>query len=199
MPFGAALRQIRRDKDVTLQKLSDATSLSKSFLSQIEHGQANPSIASLKKITDALDVPLAALFEPVVSANGEQPPDDAAASRDAVASDAVRVVRRDRRKRISWPDSDAVTSLLVPDLQRKLEVILSDEPPGSTSGDEPYSHVGEEFGLVLEGRYEMTIDGETYVLEEGDSIYYPSHLPHRYKVLGDQPARTLWVVTPPSF
>lgn len=70
---------------------------------------------------------------------------------------------------------------------------------GHSSGDEPYSHEGEEFGLVFRGRYEVEIAGEVYLLEEGDSIYFPSRLPHRVRALGDAPAETLWVITPPSF
>ena len=61
------------------------------------------------------------------------------------------------------------------------------------------THEGEEFGFILEGRYESTVDGQVFVLEEGDSITYPSRLPHRGRAIGNQRVRTLWVITPPSF
>ena len=43
------------------------------------------------------------------------------------------------------------------------------------------------------------MDGTAHVLEAGDSIYFPSHLPHKFRLLGDNPGKTIWVNTPPSF
>jgi transcriptional regulator with XRE-family HTH domain len=193
--LGRTVRKFRRSKGVTLQQVADASNLSKSFISQIESGNANPSIASLKRIADVLEIPLAALFDGDGAAGGRS---DVTPAPDPPV-DEVKIVRRDRRKRLAWPGREGTTYLLTPDLRRKLEVIMSVMQPGEQAGDEMYSHAGEEFGLVLEGRYEVTVAGERYVLEAGDSIYYPSHLPHRTRVLGDTPVRTLWVITPPSF
>ena len=100
---------------------------------------------------------------------------------------------------LTWPGAHGRTQLLTPDLERKLEVTLSVWKPGYTTGPEPYAHAGEEFGLVLEGRFEVTVGDATFRLETGDTIYFPSHLPHRSRVLGRRPATTLWVITPPSF
>jgi transcriptional regulator with XRE-family HTH domain len=188
--LGARLKQIRRSKGVTLQQIADQTGLSKSFVSQIETDAANPSIGSLKKITDVLGVPLAALF--ASSENGQGAP----AGLDPGGE--VRVVRRDRRKILIEPGKKGKMSLLTPDLQRKLEVILGEEEPGNAD-EEWYSHAGEECGFVLEGRYEVSVGDQVFVLEAGDSIYFPSHLPHKTRVLGDEPVRTIWVITPPSF
>lgn len=201
MELGSTLREIRRSQGVTLQQVADGSDLSKSFVSQIESGAANPSISSLKRIADVLGVPLAALF------NSVEPPEatEDGGSRlsgqsEKTAREEVRVVRRDRRKMIAWPGAEGETFLLTPDLQRKLEVIESVMQPGDERGiDEPYSHEGEECGIVLEGRYEVTVGDETFVLEVGDSIYYPSHLPHKTRVLGDEPVKTIWIITPPSF
>lgn len=201
MELGQKLKRIRKRKGITLQAVADGANLSKSFVSQIETGAANPSIGSLKRITNVLGIPLAALFDDGVP--GETPVRAAASHAPSEAEDRgrndVRVVRRDRRKMLIWPGKDAKTYLLTPDLQRKLEVILDIEEPGHSSGEEWYSHDGEEFGFVLAGRYEVTVGDQVFVLEEGDSIYYPSHLPHKVRVLGDQAAKTIWVITPPSF
>lgn len=193
MELGAKLKAIRRSKGVTLQQIADQTGLSKSFVSQIETGAANPSIASLKKITDVLGIPLAALFHA-----GEEAEEAGTPSEVAEPQGEVRVVRRDRRKMLVEPGKMGRMYLLTPDLQRKLEVILGEEEPGNADS-EWYSHRGEEFGLVLEGRYEVSVGDQVFVLEAGDSIYYPSHMPHKTRVLGDQPVRTIWVITPPSF
>lgn len=197
MDLGRKLRTIRKRNRITLQRIADGADLSKSFVSQVESGLANPSIASLKKIANVLGIPLGALLdgEPAGEATTAAPPKRGPG--DVVGE--VRVVRRDRRKMVVWPGSGGKTYLLTPDLQRKLEVILSEMKPGDSSGEERYSHAGEEFGFVLEGRYEVTVGDQVFVLEEGDSIYYPSDIPHTTRVLGERPARTLWVITPPSF
>lgn len=192
---GEQLRALRRQHGLTLQQLAARTDLSRTFISQIESGTANPSIGTLKKIADAFGVPMGALFtdgpaDP--SANGY------AADQNGPTRNDVRVVRKDRRKTLMWPGRPWKASLLTPDLQRKLEVILNELEPGDTV-DEAYTHEGEEFGFVLEGMYEVTVGDQVYVLEEGDSISYPSHLPHKMRVVGDRPTRTIWVITPPSF
>ena len=189
---GQRIKELRTGKGYTLKQVAELADLSKSFVSQIETGTANPSIASLKRITDVLEVPLAGLFEPP-TVDGE-PVRDGTAARDQ-----VRVVRSDRRKMIRFPGRSSSSYLLTPDLQRKLEVILEVQDPDGDDGDrELYSHDGEEFGHVLEGRYEVTVDDETFVLEEGDSIAYPSHRPHSMRALTPR-TRTIWVITPPSF
>lgn len=191
--IGQRLRALRRAKSITLQQVADGTGLSKSFVSQIEAGMANPTVASLKRIASVLGIPLAALFD-----GGPDEPARAISEPGPTVRD-VRVVRRDKRKTISWPGRRGDTHLLSPDLQRRLEVLLSVDQPGEGSDDEDYSHEGEEFGFVLEGSYEVVVANELYTLEEGDSIYYPSGLPHRTRAIGSKPARTLWVITPPSF
>jgi transcriptional regulator with XRE-family HTH domain len=192
---GQQLRALRQERGLTIQHLAKLTDLSRTFISQIESGTANPSVGTLKKVADALGVPIGALFTGI----GDEP--DAAVDRSTPSPSSqadVRVVRKNGRKALSWPGRPWKTYLLTPDLQRKLEVLLNELMPGDTV-DDAYTHEGEEFGFVLEGSYEVTVGGEVYVLEAGDSISYPSHLPHKMRVVGDQPCRSIWVITPPSF
>lgn len=197
MEFGKRLRAIRRSRDITLQQMAEATGLSRRFISQIESDVANPSVGTLKKITDALGIPLAALLVGPTDTDATLALAPPPSNPDGYVS-KVQLVRRDQRKMLVWPGRQATSYLLTPDLQRKLEVILDVLDAGHASGEEWLSHKGEEFGFVLEGRYEVTIGDQVYVLEEGDAIYYPSHLPHKTRVLGDRPAKTLWVITPPT-
>lgn len=196
LALGRKLRELRRGKGLTLQQVADQAGLSKGFVSQVESGTVNPSIASLKRIADVLDTPLAALFEDRQNGEGAG---STAGSPDSDSLGEIRVVRRNRRKMLVWPGAEGRQELLTPDLRCKLEVLLSVFEPGHPTNAEYYSHEGEEFGFILEGRFEVTVAGHTVVLEEGDSIYFPSHLPHRSRAVGDRPARTLWVITPPSF
>lgn len=188
--IGSRLKALRRERTMTLQEVAEAADLSKSFVSQVETGSAQPSIGSLKRIADVLGITLADLFH-----------DEAAEDKEPVAPDdhdVVSVVKVDRRKRLEWPNG-AQASLLTPNLQGKLEVILTTYEPSRESIIETYTHEGEELGFVLEGTFEVQVNGRTYRLEEGDSIYYPSHLPHSTKAIGERPVKTIWVITPPSF
>ena len=182
-----SLRKIRRAKGITLKDLGKATDLSANYLSQIERGRANPSIATLKRITDSLGINFMSLVE---NGNGREA---------APASEPAKVVRADKRKELVYPGDLRRALLLSPDLQGRLEVIITVEDPVPEEGGEWYSHEGEEFGLVLEGCYEVEVGEKVYRLNEEDSITFSSRLPHRMRNPGDKPSKTLWVITPPSF
>jgi transcriptional regulator with XRE-family HTH domain len=93
--LGQQLRTLRKRRGLTLQQLADLTDLSRTYISQIETGTANPSVATLKKVADVLGVPMGALFS-----DGLDQPPDPPAPLTAAQSD-VRVVRRDGRKSLS--------------------------------------------------------------------------------------------------
>ena len=189
--IGSRLKDFRRARDMTLQEVAEAADLSKSFVSQVETGSAQPSIGSLKRIADVLGITLADLFQDDEEQADSEP-------EPSPAGGGVRVVRANQRKHLQWPNG-AQAALLTPDLQGKLEVILTTYQPSDEAGVDMYTHEGEELGFVLEGAFEVKVQGQTYRLEQGDSIYFPSHLPHSTQSVGDRPVTTIWVITPPSF
>ena len=180
-----SIRQVRKAKGFTLRDMAEKTGISSNYLSQIERGETNPSIGTIKRITNALGVPFMGL------GNQNPGPD--------TTNQKVAIVRKDMRKVLVFPKSKLKQYLLTPDLQRKLEVLYGEVEPSEEYEEVWYSHEGEEFGFVLEGRYEVMIEDEVYILEEGDCIYFQSHLPHKMRGIGDKPCKTIWVITPPSF
>jgi transcriptional regulator with XRE-family HTH domain len=209
--FGIRLKSLRKAKGLTLQKVADLANVSKSFVSQIENGTAAPSLATLERLCNVVDSSVAELLGDTAQDNARivqlqprplaSPPAVRAEKpfRDGANTGQVRVVRKDRRKKLQWPGASAASYLLTPDLQRKVEVILAEEDPGETIEHEAQSQEGEQFGFILEGAYEATIGNEVIILQKGDSIYYPGRLPCRLRVLDAGPASRIWVVTPPSF
>ena len=186
--LGAQLRTLRKTRELTLEQLAARSGISAGLLSQMERGQGNPSFNTLVQVAHALSVPVASLFR--TEATGSP------------------VVRRAERRRIDSHAGDGardaageptVTELLTPSLAGALEVLLIEVPPGYTTEATPYTHDGEEFGLILEGRHEIHLGEAAYTLEAGDSITYPSRLPHWYRNPGDRPVRSIWVITPPTF
>jgi quercetin dioxygenase-like cupin family protein/DNA-binding XRE family transcriptional regulator len=180
------LRSIRQAKGISLKEMAERTGLSSNYLSQIERGKANPSISVLKRITDTLAVPYMSLVEPSRSLKD-----------DGIVP--VQVVKANKRKMLVYPGGQRRAYLLTPDLRGKLEVILTVEKPETEGSGDWYSHEGEEFGLVLEGSYEVMVENRVFRLEEGDSIRFVSSIPHKMRNPGAKLSKTLWVITPPSF
>lgn len=178
--LGGEIRALRQARDVTLTRLAEETGLSVGLLSQIERGLSEPSVKALHLIATALGVTVGSFF------------------RDGAAAEGGVVVRRDRRKRIDY-GGGIFDELLSPSLEGSLELLICRLAPGSSSGDEPYAHEGEEAGYVLAGSFDLYVDGVRHRLAAGDSFGFASTRPHRYLNPGSKEAVVLWAVTPPSY
>src|ERR671922_2028860 len=129
---GERLRELRRFRRATLRTIAERSGLSESFLSQVERGRSSASIASLRRIADALGVSMADLFEP-----------------DGVPG--PRVLRRDERPALSFGILGRKL-LLTPRPLHHLEVFAGELDPGGSTGPEPYAHGdSEELFVVLSG------------------------------------------------
>ena len=178
--LGKHLRAVRKERSYSLEELARRTGFSKSFLSQIENGKNSPSIASLKKITQALDVSIGELFEE---------------DRD----DRVYFTKSDERRSFEVVKDKVVFQFGASNFpNRKMETIFFTLLPGGESEGE-YSHEGEEFGTVVEGTLLFELGGKEYRMEPGDSIYFRSSIPHRWSNPGSETMKAIWVITPPSF
>ena len=198
--LGSRIRDERRKRKLTLEVLSQKTELSKSFLSQIERGLAQPSISSLKRIAREFGISVVDLFPSEIdleSQNGNLPP---IKKNGQTYVEEVQVVRASRRKRLTLPGSYVSYDLLTPDLNRQLEVMFMRINPGEHSGEEPMIDLpGEKFGYVMKGTLESKVGDRVYQLTAGDSIYFPAHFPHSWRGLGEVSIEVLWVLTPPRF
>ncbi|KAB2337596.1 cupin domain-containing protein [Cytobacillus depressus] len=180
MNIGEKLKEIRKKQKLTIADLAQKTGLSNGYLSNVERNLNSPTIESLRKIVDALSISLVELFQD--------------------EHDGTGVVRKDERVTIiKSKDNSIVYELLSPSQNKSMEAMLVTLKPGANSGEFPHSHVGEDFGYIIKGKIFYKIGENSYVLEEGDSIYFDSSIPHYYKNIGNEDCISLWVVTPPSF
>jgi len=204
-PLGRKIKQERQKRNFTLEMLSQKINLSKSFLSQIERGLAQPSITSLKKISQAFGISVVNLFINESNPNGDVGPLPSVKENESRGSVSVyvkdiKVVRKDRRKSLSLPGSKIIYELLTPDLNRQVEVMYLKIGYGEHSGNEPMiDPPGEKFGLVLNGSLQFQIGNEVYQLHEGDTIYFPSNLPHSWRGISKDTTEVIWVLIPPWF
>lgn len=182
--LGAAIREARRARKLTLGQLAAKTELSTSYLSQIERNRLACSLSSLKRIAQALKVPAGSLMF---------------AKSGGTASTPVAVVRANLRKRLEFSGSRIRYEMLTPDLRRRASLLWLHAPSGSESGPSAFAHEGEDAVVVLQGRLKVEVGGVWHVLGKGDSIYFNCELPHRWRNDGRATAVAIWMSTPPSF
>lgn len=177
---GRRIRDLRRIRQFSLETVAERTDLSIGFLSQIERGLSSPSLRVLAILADVLGVGIAALFGASPSADG--------------ASDQV-VTRGQQRPELKLWRTGVSKQLLSPaSADKRLNLFLVHLEPGGSTGDELYTHDGEEAGLVLEGEMMLTVDSETWSLKQGDSFRFASRRPHRFSnPAQDAKAVVLWV------
>ncbi len=181
MSLGQRLRELRRGRRLTLMDVARKAGCSAGYLSEIERDRVSPTIASLKRVTEALGVPLTYFFSDHPSAD-------------------PYLVRRRARAILSGPGLGARRELLkTRDNPSSLEPLLVTFEAGAESGREPHSHVGDEFLLLVRGCLEVTVDSRLYRLRPGDSLTFPSSFPHRWRNPGRSRAVAVWVNTPPSW
>jgi quercetin dioxygenase-like cupin family protein len=94
---------------------------------------------------------------------------------------------------------NVLIQLLAPDTDRTMEALLIRMDTGATTGEQPFTHEGEEWGYCLSGSFELYVEGETKTLSQGDSFYFSSRRQHGWRNVSTGPTEVIWVVTPPSF
>src|ERR671934_2690972 len=177
---GERLRAIRRSRRATLRTIAARSGLSESFLSQVERGRSSASIASLRRIADALGVSIADLF-------------------DLDGVPGPRVLRREERPALAFGVLGRKL-LLTPRPLQNLEVFIGELEVGGSTGHQPYAHGdSEELFVVLSGSVQLELGGELFELDRGDSIDYRSSTPHRVSNAGAELAEVMWIISPPSY
>ncbi len=174
---GQRFRRLRLRKKLSLAQVARATGVSVGFLSALERGQMRCSISTLRRIARYYKTNIMSLF-----GTNEEP---------------RRHVRPSQRKILET--SPGVRMELLAWGNTAMEPHLFRIKPGGGSG-ESYSHEGEEFLHVLRGEFEISLNGnERYLLKSGDSLYFESSMPHKWKNPGRTESWILWVNTPPTF
>ena len=171
---GNRIRELRTNRNLTLQELAERTGLSSSLLSLVERGKTSPSIGTLVAISFALGIHMTDLFDNRTDATKEPV--------NRVENQPVYVTAQGVKRRVVRTD----------DLHG-IELVFNDYEPGTGSGVAPVHHSGHEMGVVLGGKLTVEVDGSTYDLRPGDCIAYDSELPHKIVNNGRRHARAVWI------
>lgn len=171
----AAFREVR---GMSLRALATAAGVSSSFLSQLENGHTNASVASLRKVAAALGVSPAQLLD-----------DSAVHTRG--------VLRADDRPTLPLDGAEKRVVALPP--LRNLEVYAGRFEPGGSTGAEPYAHGNsQEIVIVTDGTVTLELGGDLFTLHTNDSIEFVSSIPHRVFNESPDAAAVLWINSPPT-
>jgi len=173
------VRSLREQHGLSVRTLAKLSSFSPSFISQVEHGLASPSIASMEKIAHALGVSLSEFF---------------ATERKRPGSPVI--VRAGDGEELTSEWSLAKLHTLSPSWEGlTLSPVLMTLAPAGQSGSKPTGHPGEEFAFVLSGTVRLQLTEEQRRLDAGDSVHLPPDTLHRWSNPTELPARLLLVLS----
>lgn len=196
--IGARLRNLRTEHGFSIRALAERAEISSSVISEVERGKTEPSISTLKRLAAALGTSITYFFTTPSQKNGH-------------------VIRASARKEVSFKfhgvedeneDGEQRSSIMArgvhfevasPDTSEVLEAIYGRYEPGASTGDELYTHEGEEWGMVLSGRFKVTLADEVHFLDPGDSIWFHSNIPHKIENVSTGVSEYIWIDTPKSF
>ena len=165
--LGVRARDLRKERGLTLEELAEVSGVSRAMISKLERGEKNPTLVIAARLAEGLGVSLSRL------AGVEE-------RREVV------VVPKEGRTVLRDPETGFERQSLSPTFPgRGVEFLHNVVPEDSTSGDFPPHRKGVEEHIVVEkGKLEATLDGEKYLLREGDALYFAADVPHRFDNVG---------------
>jgi len=182
--IGKRLQTIRKQNGLSQRELAARAGLTNGTVSLIEQNKTSPSVASLKSLLDAIPLSIAEFFATIEDTGEPKIFYDAdefveVAPQSGFASVSLRQL------------GDAST--------HTLQLLDETYPPNADTGPELLSHAGEEAGIVVSGKIEITVGEQTRVLTVGQGYLFDSRLPHRFRNVGTEVCHVISACTPPTF
>ena len=181
--LGQKIKTLRQRKGLSLQQMADKSSLSVPLLSQVESEVVAPPVATLLKISRALNVNIGYFFQ------------------EEESGKRAVVVRKNERKQVFrriHEDPSKVgyyyESLAYPKADKHMEPFQVQFEVKKKEDLIFFNHKGEEFVFVLEGQLECNYEDETFLLDPGDSLYFDSGFPHAFRAVGKKNALAIDVI-----
>lgn len=174
-PLGEAIRRLRKSHRLSVRTLASKCGFSPSFISQVELGQASPSISSLERIASGLGITLGQFFT----------------STQPAAPVIVRAGQRPMLKS-QWSQAQ-IESVGSPRVGSRMEALFIILGPGGSSGSKLHVNETELFAVVFMGQVRLELPESSQVLRRGDAITLPAGTAHRWENHARQPAQLLKV------
>lgn len=180
--IGQEVRRLRERLGLTIAKLAKAADMSSGMLSKIENGSTSPSLASLLALSQALNVPVSALFRQF---------EQSGAATFVKAGEGLEIERRGTRAGHQYlllghaPHGDLIVEPYLITLQDSSDVFPV------------FQHEGLEFIYILEGEVVYRHGENTYPMSVGDSLFFDATTPHGPQEMITLPIRFLSVISYP--
>ena len=178
--IGYRLKSIRTRLNLSQRQLARQSGVANATISQVEAGKLNPTVSMLKKMLDGIPVSLSEFFA------------DEFDTQDRVFFRASELTEISDGG-VSFRQVGANLS------SRAIQLLQERYQPGAGTGKHAITHEGEECGIILSGRLEVTVGDETSVLSKGDAYYFKSNQPHQFRNPGSEPCELITACTPPTF
>jgi transcriptional regulator with XRE-family HTH domain len=159
--LGSRLRILRKERGWTQRELADQAGLSPNAVSLIERDEISPSVATLQSLATALSVKMSYFFDEDTQTEIMHVK---AGQRPSLESKGVTIESVGKRLR-----------------GQEIEPFFISLAPASESGRRHVIHSGHEFVYCVRGKVEYEIDGEVYLLDEGDFLLFEAQLPHHWR------------------
>lgn len=169
---GERIRELREGRGISIRSLSRLSGLSANALSMIERSLASPSVSTLYKLCDALQVPVTAVF------------------RTEPQREAIVFRKAEERTRVPFP-LGVWEGLGGEAFIGRVQPFMLTLESGANSGQDTIVHTGHEFVLCLRGSLEYEVEGKHYLLNAGDSLLFAARVQHRWRNPGDVVASAL--------
>lgn len=174
--LGEKLKTYRTKRQLSLADLAMSSGISKSLISQIERSLVNPSVATIRNLARALEIPVFLLFLE------DDPHCD--------------LVRHDQRRRLFLPGSTVERQLLTPEHRRQFVLLTMNIRPKELSAVDLTQHTGEECVYVRTGCLTVQLGDREIELAEGDSLHFDAFVPHRFINRGVDVAEVISCIAP---
>lgn len=190
--IGSRLKSLRSEHRYSIRGLASKAGVSASLVSDIEKSKVEPSISTLKRLATAMGTTITYFFTEQTQTNGR-----VVRSNERVLLEGA--IQSSAEFRAGMQSAGVRFELASPVDAEAIEAIYGRYDVGASLGDESYTHEGEEWGMVLAGRLKVIVGDEVYFLDPGDSIWFPSTIPHRMENVASVPTEYIWIDTPKSF
>lgn len=180
LDVGLRLRAVREAAGTSQRALAKATGVPNSTISLIEAGKINPSVGALRRILNGIPISLSEFFsfEP---------------SLDRTVFFAAEEMKEIGKGTLSLKQVGHSF------FGRAMTILYETYDIGADTGRVMYVHEGEEGGVVVSGRIEITVGEDRRILGPGDGYYFESKNPHRFRQVGPDPCVIVSACTPPTF
>ena len=178
--IGQRLKEIRLRLGVSQRQLARVSGVANATISQIEAGKLNPTVSLLKKVLDGIPISMSEFFADDVQF----------AERIFFRADELTEIAEGG---VSYRQVGAKLH------NKSIQLLKECYQPGAGTGRHALRHEGEECGLILSGRLEVTVADQVAVLTAGDAYYFRSDQPHQFRNAGAEPCELISACTPPTF